>query len=267
MNNMLSDIFQDIARPVIGMVHLRALPGAPGYDGDLAAVHEAALHDAQALAEGGVNGLMLENFGDIPFHKDRVPPRVVAHLTAIAARLRQHVDLPMGINVLRNDGRSALAVAHAVGAQWVRVNVLTGARVTDQGIIEGIAADLMRDRAALSGTEIAVFADVNVKHSAPLASIPFDQEVEDLVRRGNADALIVSGSGTGREIDLYELKSVRSVTGDCPVLIGSGATQQNIGELAELADGFIVGSSLKHDGKATEPVDINRVRKLMEALG
>lgn len=267
MKTTLQDIFQDIARPVIGMVHLRPLPGSPDYGGSLAAVHEAALVDALALAEGGVHGLMLENFGDSPFHKDRVPPRVVAHLTAVAALVRQQVDLPMGINVLRNDGRSALAVAHAAGAQWVRVNVLTGARVTDQGIIEGIAADLMRDRAALGGTEIAVFADVNVKHSAPLASIPFDQEVDDLVHRGKADALIVSGSGTGKEIDLYELKSVRALAGECPVLIGSGVTEHNIGEMIDLADGFIVGSSIKHEGRATEPVDAGKVRKLMDALG
>src|SRR3954451_6219557 len=137
---------------VIGMLHVPALPGAPMYRGELGAIRDAMLRDAEALASGGVHGLMIENFGDVPFYPDRVPAHVVAHLTALALEVRRnHPQLPLGINVLRNDGRSALAVAHASGANYIRVNVLCGARVTDQGVIQGIAHELLRDRAMLGG--------------------------------------------------------------------------------------------------------------------
>src|SRR4051795_9681702 len=130
---------------VIGMVHLAPLPGSPGYGSDVASVRDAALRDAAALADGGVDGVMIENFGDVPFFPGRVPAYVVAHMTAIAAEVRARVALPLGINVLRNDGLSALAVAHACGAEFIRVNVLCGARVADQGLLQGIAHDLLRE--------------------------------------------------------------------------------------------------------------------------
>src|SRR5689334_14158962 len=186
---------------VIGMLHVPALPGATLYRGDLGAIRGAMLRDADALASGGVHGLMIENFGDVPFYPERVPVCVVAHLTALAVEVRRnHPQLPLGINVLRNDGRSALAVAHASGASYIRVNVLCGARVTDQGVIQGIAHELLRDRAILGmGAEsIRIFADVDVKHSAPLASRPIQDEVDDLLERALADAVIVSGAGTGK---------------------------------------------------------------------
>ena len=142
--------WKNVRKPVIGMLHLPALPGSPLYGGSLTSIRDAMLRDAQLLAEGGVNGLMIENFGDTPFFPGRVPAHVVAHLTAIAGEVRRCVpNLPLGINVLRNDGLSALAVAHAVGADYIRVNVLCGARVADQGLLQGIAHELLRLRAEL----------------------------------------------------------------------------------------------------------------------
>src|SRR2546423_1102294 len=145
---------------VIGMLHLGALPGSPGFDGSVAAVREAVLRDAELLAEGGVHGLMMENFGDTPFFPGRVPGHVVAHMTAMAAEVRRAVPtLPLGINVLRNDGLSALAVAHAVGASYIRVNVLCGARVADQGLLQGIAHELLRLSADPHASDIRILAD------------------------------------------------------------------------------------------------------------
>ena len=164
--------WSNVAAPVIGMLHLPPLPGSARYDGDVGAAAACALRDADVLAAGGVHGLMLENYGDVPFFPGRVPAHVVAHMTAVACEVRRRFPgLPLGINVLRHDGRSALAVAHAAGAQFVRVNVLCGARVTDQGLLEGIAHDLLRDRSTLGAREsVRIFADVDVKHSAPLAA-------------------------------------------------------------------------------------------------
>src|SRR2546430_14170914 len=154
--------------PVIGMLHLPPLPGSPAYDlaGGMAALREAVLRDADALAAGGIHALMLENFGDVPFYPGRVPAHTVAAMTALAADVRQRFpELPLGINVLRNDGQSALAIAAAVGAHFIRVNVLCGARVADQGLLQGIAHDLLRDRALLRAQHVKIFADIDVKHS------------------------------------------------------------------------------------------------------
>src|SRR5215208_1528080 len=188
--------WSNVPRPVIGMLHLPALPGAPRYASNLAAITNSALRDADALSAGGVHGLMLENYGDVPFYPDRVPAYVVAHLTALAWEVkRRFPQVPLGINVLRNDGRSALAVAHASGAQFIRVNVLCGARVADQGLIQGIAHDLLRERTLLAAHDVKILADVDVKHSAPLAPRELADEVDDTVERGLADGVIVSGAG------------------------------------------------------------------------
>ena len=255
-----------VNQPVVGMLHLRPLPGSPGFDGDIDAVRDCLLADAEALVAGGVHGLMIENFGDAPFYPDRVPAETVAHLTALAGKVRNATDLPIGINCLRNDGRSALAIAQAVDAQFIRVNVLCGARVTDQGLMQGIAHELMRDRARLGADDIAVLADVNVKHSAPLAAMPLEQEVHDLIHRGGAAALIVSGAGTGATTDIEEVQAVKAAAGDCPVLLGSGVSADNIADYVSIADGFIVGSSLKVDGDVSRPIDAQRVAQLLAAI-
>lgn len=248
------------------MLHLPALPGSPRFDGDHSSICELLLRDADALSAGGVHGLMMENFGDVPFHPARVPVHVATHMTALAYEVRRRFDLPLGINVLRNDGRSALAVAHAVGAEFIRVNVLCGARVTDQGVIEGIAHDLLRDRAALRATDIRIFADVDVKHSAPLAERPISDEVDDTIERGLTDALVVSGAGTGKPTDIAKVKAVKAAARETPVFIGSGITAETVLSFESHADGFIVGSAFKRDGAATNAVDVNRVKSLVNRL-
>jgi membrane complex biogenesis BtpA family protein len=247
---------------LVGMVHLRPLPGAPRFAGSFQAVLDAALRDAEALVAGGMPALMLENFGDVPFFPGPVPAHVVAHLTAVACAIRQRFDRPLGINVLRNDGAAAVAVAAASGAQFVRVNVLTGARVTDQGVVQGVAHEVARLRAQL-GANVAVWADVDVKHSAALAERPLAAEVHDLLERGLADAVIVSGEGTGHAVDGAKLAAVRAAAGERPVLVGSGATVASVAELLRVADGAIVGSALKPTLDA--PIELERVRALVQA--
>lgn len=255
-----------VAPPVIGMVHLQPLPESPDWRGDLDAVKRAALADAAALAAGGVGALMLENYGDVPFHRDAVPPATVAAMTRLAAAVRRaHPELPLGVNVLRNDAASALAVAAAVDAAFVRVNVLAGAMVTDQGVIEGRAAEVMRLRARLCPA-VGVLADVRVKHAAPLAPRPLADEAADLRLRAGADALIVSGAATGAAADPAELDALRAALPDCPLLVGSGTTAANAAAFAA-ADGAIVGSSLKSPGPDGRPaVDPDKVRAYVAAV-
>jgi membrane complex biogenesis BtpA family protein len=263
--HLLHPAWANVPKIVIGMLHLRALPGAPLYDGNIEKVRESMLRDAEALVEGGVHGLMMENFFDTPFFPDRVPAQVVAQMTALAVAVRSRFEkVPLGINVLRNDGRSALAVAQASGASFIRVNVLCGARVADQGILHGIAHELLRDRAALRARDIKIFADVDVKHSAALAPRAIEDEVEDTLKRGLADALIVSGAGTGKATDPAHVAAVKQRAGDAPVFVGSGITAETIDRYLAHADGFIVGTAFKHGGIAANPVDVTRVRELLK---
>ena len=189
-------------------------------------------------------------------------------MTACAVAVREATpDLPLGINVLRNDGEAALAIALVAGAVCIRVNVLTGARVTDQGVIEGDAASLFRARRALGADGIEVWGDVDVKHSAPLAARPLSDEVEDLVARSLARAVLVTGEGTGRAVDHAKLDVIqRAVRHRVPVLVASGATIESLPALAGRCDGVIVGSALRADGVAGGPVDSTRAREFARAF-
>lgn len=262
----LMDIWKSVGKPVVGMLHLPALPGSPGFGGQLEAIYVEVWRDAEALVDAGVNGLMLENFGDTPFFPRNVPPWTTAHMAALAVETRRRFDIPLGINVLRNDARAALAVAHASGAQFVRVNVLAGARVTDQGVLEGVAHELLRDRKLLRAEGTSILADVNVKHSAPLGSVKLENEVADLIDRAGADGIIVSGTGTGKAADVNELERVKAVAGETPVFVGSGVSLDSVDDYSALADGFIVGSFFKVDGRVENPVDASRVKEFMKKL-
>ncbi|MDJ0521080.1 MAG: BtpA/SgcQ family protein [Planctomycetota bacterium] len=247
------------------MVHLGPTPGAPAHDGTTGWL-DRAVEDAAALVEAGFGAVLVENFGDKPFFAGRVPPETVAAVTHAAARVRERLPAgtALGINVLRNDAEAALAVAAAVGADFIRVNVLAGAAVTDQGVIEGRAADVVRMRARLAPS-VRIFADLRVKHARPLVERSLAGEARELVERAGADAVIVSGSATGRPVDMGKLAAVRSAVGSHPVLVGSGATVESMGDLLEHADGVIVGTAIKAGGVTTAPVDVERARAFVMA--
>lgn len=254
-----------LERTVIGMVHLPSLPGSPRWDGSMARVVASALADARALIEGGVDALLVENFGDAPFTPGRVEPATVAAMSVVAAEVRRALPgAPLGVNVLKNDARAALAVAAAVGAEFIRVNVHAGAVLADQGIVQSDAYGTLRDRRLL-GVDVAIFADVGGKHAVPLAPVELEQTARDLVHRGLADALVVSGPATGQATPLAEVKRVRSAVPNVPLLIGSGVTAETAAELLSVADGLIVGTSVKRDGDVEQPVDRARVEKLVAA--
>jgi hypothetical protein len=259
----LADIL-GVSRAVIGMVHLRALPGSPLWAGSMEAVVEAALDDARALAEGGVDALLVENHGDAPFAAGRVDAGTVAGLAVAVGAIRSALPLPLGVNVLKTDALSALAVAAAAGARFIRVNVHVGAVVADQGLLQSGAHDTLRYRRLL-GVDVKILADVQAKHGAPLAPVPIEQEARDCVTRGLADGLVVSGAATGEATPLADLQRVRRAVPGAPLLVGSGATPETAAALLGVADGLIVGTSLKRAGVLSNPVDPERVRRLVEA--
>lgn len=255
--------------PIIGMIHLQPLPGSPRATG-IETVLERAIADARALESGGVDAVLLENFGDVPFYPDDVPKHTVASMTRIASELRERVAVPVGINVLRNDVEAAIAVAAAVGGGFVRANVHSGVRATDQGIVQGRAHETIRLREHLDA-DIAVFADVDVKHSTPISS-EYDPvtALEDVVVRGMADAVVVSGDATGESTSLALLRKLRDAAAETrrnpPVVVGSGVTPDTVHDYVDVADGAIVGSAFKADGDPGKPVEESRVRRLVERV-
>jgi len=255
-------------RAVVGVVHLAALPGSPGYRGEpLEGLVASALEDARRYARGGVHGLIVENHGDIPFAKpDDLGPETAAVMAVVTDRLRREVGLPLGVNVLANGARHALAVAQAGGAGFVRVNQWANAYVANEGFIEGPAAAATRYRSWLRAEGIRVFADVHVKHGAH--AITADRSLAELTRDlefFDADAVIVTGQRTGDAADLADLATVRAAT-QLPLLVGSGVTPDNVGAILAHADGVIVASALKEGGVWWTPVSEARVRAFMEVV-
>lgn len=261
----LRDLF-GVEAPVIGMVHLWPLPGAPGYTGyGMDALIEAALADARALVRGGVDGLIVENMWDLPFYVGTAVPPEESACQAVAARaVVEEVPVPVGINVVHNGGVVALAIAVAAGARFIRVCLLTGAQVWDTGEFDhGCAAELLRKRKELGAEQVKLLCDVDKKHAVRFPGIGLATHIEWTEFYG-ADALIVSGRMTGDAPDVDKVRAAKELA-HRPVLVGSGATEENIGAFLRWADGVIVGSSLKRDGDPTNPVDEERVKRFVEA--
>lgn len=256
-----------VEKPVIGVVHLLPLPGSPAYTGDLEEALSRAEQEAMALASGGADGIIVENFFDSPFTRGRVDAATACALTLAVKRVMGATELPVGVNVLRNDALTALAVATTSGASFIRVNVLSGAMLTDQGIIEGDAYGVHHYRKQIMAGNVRIFADVMVKHAYPLAeSFDIGTSSRETLERAHADAIIVSGTGTGSMPAIADLEAVRRAAPAAPLLVGSGASRENVGELLGLADGIIVGTSLKRQGRVENPVDVDRVRGLVDAV-
>ena len=260
----LKQIF-NTTQPIIGVVHLLPLPTSARWGGSLSAIIDRAEQEAVALVSGGVDGIIVENFFDAPFPKSRVDPAVVSAMTTVVSRLMELVSLPIGINVLRNDSLSAMAIASCTGAAFIRVNVLSGVMATDQGLIEGCAYELLRYRREL-GSHVKIMADVLVKHAQPLSSSDLINALRETIDRGLADAAIISGVATGSPPTLEDLKQAKAAAGGVPIVIGSGANFDNIGSLMQYADGVIVSSSLKRQGKIENSIDPIRVSQFVETI-
>ena len=250
----------------IGVIHLPPLPGAPRWAGNLNAVLEQAEREALTLAEGGADGIIVENFGDAPFRIGRVEPETVAAMTRAVDRVAQSVDLPVGVNMLRSDALSALAVAAAAGARFIRVNIHYGTMAADEGLTTGEAYETLRRRRLLAVEDIAILADTLVKHAVPLGAVDLGLMARETAYRGLADGLIVTGPVTGQPAVAAEVAAVRDAVPDRLLLVGSGVTAANANQFLPYADGAIVGTSLKKDGIITNPIDPARVREMAAVM-
>ena len=259
---MSRDLFGP-AKAFIGVVHLLPLPGSPRWGGSMRAVIDRAEEEANILEQGGVNGIIVENFGDVPFRTGRLDPETISGMTVAVGRVMETVSVPVGINMLRNDALSALGIAAVTGAKFIRVNVHYGVMAAEEGLIEGEAFQTMRRRQALNA-DVKVLADVLVKHAVPLGPVDLRLIARETAQRGLADGLIVSGAATGEETASSDVSVVRRAVPDSLVLVGSGVTEENISRVIEHSDGAIIGTSLKEGGIVTNRVDPERVRRMAE---
>lgn len=256
-----------VKRPIMGVVHLRPLPGAPSYAGeDVREIYAAGVMDARTLVSGGIDGVIVENAGDQPFSRpEDIGPETVAALTAACIEIRNAVETPIGITCVANGAIPGLAAAKASGASWVRVNQWANAYVANEGILNGDAARALRFRNSIGAQNVRILADVHVKFGAH--AITADRSISEQATDAEwhkADVLIASGTRTGSPTSVEEVAEVQSGT-SLPVLVGSGLDPLQLPKLFAVADGAIVGQWLKEDGHWWNPVDPRRVEALMTA--
>ena len=236
-----------------GVVHLKALPGSPSNSIGLDEITKLAQKDVENLYTAGVDGIIIENFGDVPFVKNDISKRTLASFTSVVQKLEINSDLKVGINVLRNDGIAALSIAEATNSDFVRINVLNNVMMfTDQGIIEGEAHEISDFKKNLNN-DIEIYADVFVKHAVP----PEGSKI---------DVVIVTGDGTGHQINMDDLTKVREIVPVGKLAIGSGVDHANINQYENIADILIIGTSFKKDGNVENPVDIDTAKEVIDQL-
>ncbi|MFD6053264.1 BtpA/SgcQ family protein [Agromyces sp. NPDC060279] len=250
--------------PVIGMVHMYALPGAPAFSGDLNDVIDRAVQDANTLAEGGVDALLVENFHDYPFYPVTIEPETVAAAAVVAREVRRQTELPIGINILRNSWKASLGIAAAVDAQFIRLNILTDASVTDQGIINSEAHLVARYKKHIGGEHILTLADLLTKHARPLVERPVPVIAADMLHRGGADAIILAGDDTSMPPSLERLHQIKDAIADAPIILGSGMTAKHAATYAEVADGAVFGYGSKPNADMDLPASGEMTREFVQ---
>ena len=251
--------------PVLGMIHLPPLPGSPCYGGSMDDVITHALRDAETLSGNGVSSMIIENLRDYPYYPETTEPETVAAMTRVALEIRKRYNMPLGINILRNSWKAAMAVAAAADCQYIRLNVLTDATVTDQGPIVGKAHLLARYRKSIDAENVMIFADIYCKHGSPMTPRSLDTVAKEMIGRGMADALIVDGADSSQPAPMEKIQAVRNAVPDTPIFLGSGMTV-NTTDYLKTADGCVFGYGTKPSGDMNDPVDGPTVRQFMKQV-
>ncbi len=258
-----NQFFASLHKPVIGMIHLLPLPGSAAYDGrGLEPIVEHALSEGRALEEGRVDAILLQNAGDLPAFGDG-SPETIAYMAMVGTLLRQEFKTPLGVNILANGTESALAVAHAIGARFVRIKVYVGAVVGIGGITEGSAQRALDFIRRIGASEIEIAADVYDRTSRPLVEMPIEEAATYASYQGRAQALVVTGASV--EESLERIRRVKTTVKDKPVYVGGGATTENIANFMAVGDGVIVGTAVKRGPAFQGVIDRERLKAFMEA--
>lgn len=260
--NKFENIF-DVKHPVIGMIHVKALPGTPNYQGSINVILDKALQEARLYKESGIDALMLENMHDVPYQKNGVGAEIVSMMTLVANTIKQETNLSMGVQILAGANKEALAVAKAAQLQFIRAEGFVFGHVADEGYIDSQAADLLRYRKQIDATDVAVFTDIKKKHSSHAVTADVDiVETAHAAEFFLSDGLIITGKQTGSETDIDEIKAVASET-QLPVIIGSGVSIDNVAQYLPISDALIVGSYFKKEGFWKNELETTRIKKFM----
>jgi membrane complex biogenesis BtpA family protein len=254
------------SKPLIGVIHVGALPGTPRNNQTVAELLKSCKGDAKLYHEEGVDGIIIENMHDVPYLRGGVGPEIVAAMTVIGEAVKVAANLPVGIQILAGANIEALAVANAAGLDFIRAEGYAYAHVADEGIIQSSAARLLRYRKMIGAENVRVWADIKKKHAAhAITSDVSLGETADTVEFMGADCVIVTGSVTGKPPNITDVLEAKAHCG-LPVILGSGISETNIAEFYSHADGFIVGTSLKEEGQWARPVDAARVSRLIRVM-
>lgn len=244
-----------------GMVHVGALPGTPSYQNDFERIVSKAVEEAKLLEKSGFTGVLFENMHDVPYLKGKVGSEITAAMAVIGHEIRKEVSVSVGLQILAGANEAALSVAHAIGADWIRVEGFVFAHIADEGQIEACAGELLRLRRSLGAQKIKIMADIKKKHSSH--AITQDISLSETAKAADffgADAVIITGKSTGEAPlpeDLISISKKLSI----PVFMGSGITSKNMKDYSR-ADGFIVGSSLKEKGDWKKAIDHDAARQI-----
>jgi membrane complex biogenesis BtpA family protein len=245
------------------MIHLPALPGtAAGKNAKFSDLVKYALQELESLQKGGVDGVIVENFWDVPYYPDEVPAITIAAMAAVAGAVVQKSSVPVGVNILYNAYKAEISVARAIGASFLRAEVFVDPAISETGLIPASSPALIRERSALYAEDVAILADVQGKNTTPMWSRPITESAVDAEKRGLADAIVVTGVGTGKSASMADLQEVRNVIG-LPLLAGSGVNPKSLASILSVCDGAIVGSYFKQGGSISAPTDPERVAELM----
>lgn len=257
----------ELEKPVIGMVHLPPLPGSPRYRGEtIEEIVDFAIREAKALQEGGVDAVLVENFRDHPYPTGKVPTPTLIAMAVAAHRVKEAIDVPVGVNLLFNDTEGELYLAWCLGLDFIRVEGFVDLLVSDMGVLPPAAPEVMRLRRTLGAEGVAILADVQGKYTYAIPARDVVDSARDAIERGLADAVIITGARTGQAVPLELARCLKEELPYARVFLGSGITPANIQELFTVADGAIIGSYFKRNGKVENPVDPERVRELMDVV-
>lgn len=255
-----------VSKPIIGMVHVDALPGTPKYKGDKNNIINKAIDEAKIYLDAGINSIAIENMHDVPYLNRKVGPEIISMLSIIAYEVKNRTNLPIGLQILAGANKEALACAKSAGIDFIRVEGFVFAHVADEGFINSDAGELLRYRKIIDAENILIFTDIKKKHSSH--NLTADVSIEETAKAAEfflSDGLILTGASTGKEADVNEIKAVKKVS-KLPVIIGSGITEKNVENYLPFCNAMIVGSYFKREGNWENMVDGKRVKSFMKKV-
>lgn len=258
------EIFSQEKPVIIGMVHCLPLPGTPRFAGNMEQVISQAVADAKTLQQAGCDAVIVENMGDEPFGITLDTEQAVA-LAVVSAHVKASITIPVGIDAAMNDYRAAISIAKAIGGQFVRIPVFVDTVEFYGGVIKPCAREAMFFRKQLGAEDVAIFADIHVKHTHMVLPHVSIEDSAKAAEGCGADAIIVTGTHIGVETPIEIIERVKKVV-KLPVLAASGVKPNNIKQQMAIADGAIVGSSLKSGGILSNPISLELTSQLIQAL-